>query len=215
MGKRLCVAAIIMAALAAAAPDAWADGDPASDVLATQPLFLPQDAGIPQPHQDALASLLVLARQRGYEIRAALVASPTDLGSVGVLWRQPQAYARFLGLELGLVYRGLVLVAMPTGFGLYSAARVGPAELSALAGIPPARTGPQLAAATTVAVRRLAAAAGKPLPAPSAGTSSHPGGSNLVPWLVFAGGAVLVGLAWAASLRARPLGSGRQPAGGT
>ena len=39
------------------ADPAWAraDGDPASDVLATQALFLPQDAGIPLPQRGQLA----------------------------------------------------------------------------------------------------------------------------------------------------------------
>jgi hypothetical protein len=204
----------MIAALAAAAPGAWADGDPSSDVLATQTLFLPQDAGIPVPQQAQLTSLLRLAQQRGYQIRAALIASPTDLGSVGALWRQPQTYARFLGQELGLIYRGPVLVAMPSGFGLYVAGGLGAASASTLASVPVAGSGPRLAGATILAIQRLAAAAGVSLPAPNGGTPAGSGSGGLVPWLVFAGGLVLVGLAWAASLRARPFGSrSESPAG--
>ena len=204
----------MIAALAATAPGAWADGDPASDVLATQSLFLPQDAGIPSGQQAQLTSLLASAGRRGFPIRAALIASPADLGSVGVLWRRPQTYARFLGEELGLIYRGPVLVAMPNGFGLYVPSRPAAALPASLTGVPAAGSGPRLATSTMVAVQRLAAAAGHPLPAPSGGPQPGGGSDTLVPWLVFAGGLVLVGLAWGASLRARPLGSGSErPAG--
>jgi hypothetical protein len=214
MGKRLLLAGTMVAALTAAAPAAWADGDPASDVLATQSLFLPQDAGIPAQQQEQLASLLSTARQRGYPIRAALIGSPSDLGSVTALWRQPQTYARFLGQELQPVYRGPVLVAMPNGFGLFIPGGPGPSQVAALRGIPAAQTAPRLATATMLAVGRLAAAAGYPLPAIRAGLGTRSGTNDLVPWLVFAGGLVLVGLAWAASLRARPLGRRRdRPAG--
>ena len=48
-----------------------------------------------------------------------MIASPTDLGSVTELWRQPQNYARFLAQELSLLYRGPLLVVMPNGYGRY------------------------------------------------------------------------------------------------
>jgi hypothetical protein len=205
MGKRLLLAGTMVAALSAAAPAAWADGDPASDVLATQALFLPQDAGIPAQQQERLASLLATGQRRGYPIRAALIGSPSDLGSVAALWRQPQTYARFLGQELQPVYRGPVLVAMPNGFGLFIPSGAGPSQSAALARIPAAQSPSQLATATSLAVRRLAAAAGHPLPASGAGAGARAGSSSLVPWLVFAAGLGLVGLAWWASLRAQPL----------
>ncbi|MBV8430338.1 MAG: hypothetical protein JO244_04200, partial [Solirubrobacterales bacterium] len=102
-----------------AAPAALADGDPASDVLATQTLFLPQDAQVPLAEQAQLARLLQEAARSGYQIRLALIASPSDLGSITELWRQPATYASFLGQELSLTYRGLLVVIMPNGFGLY------------------------------------------------------------------------------------------------
>jgi hypothetical protein len=37
---------------------------------------------------------------------------------VSALWRHPETYARFLGAELALVYRGTVMVVMPNGYGL-------------------------------------------------------------------------------------------------
>ena len=48
-------------------PAARADGDPASDVLLSQPLFLPQDAGVPATDQAQLASLLAAAHRAGYD----------------------------------------------------------------------------------------------------------------------------------------------------
>jgi hypothetical protein len=115
------------------APSALADGDPASDVLASQPLFLPQDAGATASQQAELSALLATAQRRGHPIRVAPIASPADLGAVTALWRQPQNYARFLGQELSLLYRGRLLVVMPNGYGLYQASRASNAEQSALA----------------------------------------------------------------------------------
>jgi hypothetical protein len=97
------------------APGARADGDPASDVLLAQALFLPQDAGVPATEQAQLASLLAAAHHAGYNLRVALIARPADLGSVTALWHQPENYARFLGQEQSLNYTGALLVVMPGG----------------------------------------------------------------------------------------------------
>jgi hypothetical protein len=183
-----------------AAP-ARADGDPASDVLASQQLFLPQDAMLPTRQQAQLAALLQEATRSGYSIHVALIASATDLGSVTALWRQPQSYAQFLGQELTLVSRSPLLVVMPNGFGLYHAST---AERAALNGATP-RGG--LGTAAIGAIRSLAVAAGHPLALPGRGTSNANAGSGTVtPWIAFAAGLVLIALAWTASLRARPLG---------
>ncbi len=125
----LAALATVALGLAAAtrASTALADGDPASDVLAQEPIFLPQDAGIPPRQQAQLAALTQAAARSGYPIRVALVASSADLGSVTELWRQPQSYAKFLGQELSLVYRGPLLVVMPNGVGFYSASGGGTA----------------------------------------------------------------------------------------
>ena len=115
-GLLAALAVTILALLAGALPHAArADGDPASDVLLAQPLYLPQDASVPPAEQTQLASLLAAAHQAGYDVRVALIAQPADLGSITALWRQPQNYARFLGQELSLNYTGALLVVMPTG----------------------------------------------------------------------------------------------------
>jgi hypothetical protein len=203
-------AAVSIAVLALAsgwtAGPARADGDPASDVLASQALFLPQDAAIPTNQAAQLSALLTAAQQSGYQIRVALIASPTDLGSVTELWRQPQNYARFLGQELSLVYRGPLLVVMPNGYGLYRAASPIAGGQSAVAGAPP---GPDLATATLTTIQRLAAASGHTLPLPKATAPSNTGSPDTIAWVVFAIGAALIALAWTASLRARPLRASR------
>jgi hypothetical protein len=189
---------------------ARADGDPASDVLATQALFLPQDAGATPAQRAQLSALLQTAAQRGYPIRVALVASRGDLGSVTALWRQPETYARFLGQELAFVHKGPLLVVMPNGYGLTRLGRPLPGQ-AALTGLgAPANAG--LAGAAIGAVRRLAADAGHPLPvasvkAPSAGSSS-----DAIAWIVLAVGAVAIAIAWGLSARARPLRIGRRSA---
>jgi hypothetical protein len=182
---------------------AQADGDPASDVLATETLFLPQDAGLQPGQQVQLTSLLAAAQRSGYRVRAALIASATDLGSITELWRQPQTYAHFLGQELSLVYHGPLLVLMPNGYGLYGVggASVQPTELDGLPS-PKGALGP----AAITAIRRLAAASGHPLPLPSTKGPQALGSSDAVPWIVFGLGLVLVGAAWTLSLRIRPLG---------
>jgi hypothetical protein len=206
--------AVLVAALALAASPtpARADGDPASDVLATQPLFQPQDAGIPLAQQGQLTALVQSAARAGYPIRVALIATRSDLGSVTELWREPQTYARFLGQELSLVYRGPLLVVMPNGFGFWSAGSGGAEQLSVLRGVQIPSGPGGLGVAALGGVRHLAAAAGHDvaIPAPAASVapphSSDPGAI-----VALALGAALIILAWTASLRARPPRALRRP----
>src|SRR5437588_283728 len=81
--------------LLAPAP-ALADGDPASDYLPLQGYYTPY-AGVSKPLTDALAEVVKETRAAGYPIKVAVIASPTDLGSVPNLFGQPQQYAEFLG----------------------------------------------------------------------------------------------------------------------
>ena len=200
----VALVAAMAVALIAHAGAARADGDPASDVLATQPLFLPQDAGLSLGQQGQLTGLLQVAGRSGYEIRVAVVASRSDLGSVTELWRQPETYARFLGQELSLVYRGPLLVVMPNGFGLYGPGAAAGQSLLAGVRVPPG-SGARLGTAALSAIQRLAAGAGHPVPVPPpSATAAGPGSSDTTSVIVFVLGAVLILAAWGASLRARP-----------
>ncbi len=204
---RQCAVLILTGAMIASAA-AWptsaaADGDPASDVLVSQPIFLPQDSGATADQQAQLGAIESAAQKSGYPIRVALIATPSDLGSIGALWRQPQNYAQFLGQELSLVYKGTLLVVMPNGFGVYHVGQQPGAGRSALAGTQPPGSR-QLVGATLTAIERLAAASGHTLPA--AGSAAVPGSASddTSSWLALAIGAAVIVAAWTASLRASP-----------
>ena len=171
-------------------------------MLATQTLFLPQDAGFSAAQQAQLSTLLASAQRSGLRIRVAIVASPSDLGSISELWRQPQAYAHFLGQELGLVYRGTLLVVMPNGYGLYGVGGV-PTPSAGLNTTGQASAA--LAESAISAVRRLARASGHPLPLPVVRAPVPPASSAAAPWAAFGAGLLLIALAWIASVRAKPI----------
>ena len=200
---------LLAAALAWSPGLARADGDPASDVLVSQNAFVPWDASLKPGDQARLEAVLTAAGRAGYPIRVALIASASDLGSVTALWREPQNYAHFLWQELSFAVHAPVLVVMPGGFGLYTGRSPTAGEQDALARTRTATTSAGLAMVAVTAVQNLAAAAGHPLPAttvaPVNGSGSGSGGTDTVSWVVFAAGAVLIAVAWGASVRAQPL----------
>ncbi len=163
MGLRKVVLLFGCLALLAAGPltsTARADGDPGSDVLVYQPLFIGPDAGVSVDEQVRLGALLRQAQRRGFPIRVAIISSRFDLGSVTELWRKPRAYARFLGLELSLAYRKRLLVVMPNGFGFNWPRHSTGAAYRMLGGVAIRSGGNGLAAAAQTAVKSVAAAEG-------------------------------------------------------
>jgi hypothetical protein len=199
-GLILALAAI---ALVSFPVSAMADGDPASDVLATQSVFLPQDSGATATQQARLGAVQAAAQKSGYQIKVAIIATPSDLGSVGALWRQPQNYANFLGQELSLVYRGTLLVVMPNGFGLYHGGRpAGPGQ-STLASVGGTGSSGIVDSALT-AIQRLAGASGHTLRVSGGAVQARGASDDVASWIALAIGAALIAAAWAASLRALP-----------
>ncbi|HEY6526646.1 MAG TPA: hypothetical protein VIY10_22865 [Solirubrobacteraceae bacterium] len=198
-----------MAAALLAPAAVLADGDPASDVLASQAVYVPGDGGFAPSQTAQLSALVAEAQRAGVPIRVALIATQADLGSVTELWRQPRNYARFLGQELAQVYRGTLIVAMPAGFGIVS---VGGAPARGQVGA--ATDHGPLVPATMRVVQAVAAADGHRLALPRAavapGSASALGSVDLGSWLALAAGVALIVAAWTASLRARGLG-GRPP----
>lgn len=187
-----------------AAP-ASADGDPASDVLAVQSLFLPQDAAVSSTQAAQLQQLINEAPRTGYQIRVALIASATDLGSVTELWRKPQTYAEFLAQELGLAYHGPLLIVMPNGLGLHAPQRLFAPSTHLPAGLRSLIPGANLGAAAITAIRQLAAASGHPLPAPTATGRPHNSTAHTVEDIVFLVGLSICIVAFILSVRDRPL----------
>jgi cytochrome oxidase Cu insertion factor (SCO1/SenC/PrrC family) len=167
---------------------AMADGDPASDVLLSQSVFAPADANASATQLAQLGSLLRAAKSEGFAIRVALIPSDYDLGSVFPLWRDPGAYARFLGVELSNVYRGALLVVMPNGFGVSLPHGETTAIYRRLTRLKPRPKGAQLIAATEAAVKAVVADEGGSLRAP--GAAAVPRGSGMATAAIVAASAV-------------------------
>jgi hypothetical protein len=168
--RRAALLAALVAALAAV-PAAQANGDPASDVLITQRIFLPFEAPISASASNELTKTVAAANQRGYTIRVAVIAFTGDLGTAVSLWGHPQDYAKFLGSELTFAYSNRLLVAMPAGFGFYRGKKPVAKELGVVAKLKPDKTPTALTESTTQAVRALAAERGIVLPKFSSGST--------------------------------------------
>ena len=212
-------------ALVATAPAALAHGDPATHFLETGVLY-PAVGDPPTPETElALLGLLYAARDNGYPIKVALVATTQDVIDDQSMFNRPQAYADFVAGELARSgpLQGPVLVVSPMGYGL---AGNMPGEgsdvqpLSAgqsstlVAGLGPVagEGGEALARGAQAATRKLAADAGHPLPtvvppaeplqATAPATSAEGGGPNV--WLalgVFIGVFLFAALAYEAQRR--------------
>jgi hypothetical protein len=154
-------AAVVVLALPAVAR---ANGDPASDYLLVQKLFLPFNAGVDSGSAKQLKALLDAAARDNFPIRVAVILSPQDLGTAFSLYRKPQRYAEFLGLELSFVYRGRLIVVMPNGYG-YSVRGRPDAQVSRLLARlpPPGHDATSEARGAEAAVRKLALASGRTL----------------------------------------------------
>jgi hypothetical protein len=168
-------AALLIALLAACvvAGTAHADGDPASDYLLAQQVFLPIDAKIPEEKQREVTSVLAAVNTAGYKIRAAVIWSSYDLGAITSLWRKPRTYARFLGTELRFVYADRLLIVMPNGFGFYWYSHPSGSEYAVLDKIPLGKTPVDLVDATEKAVVELAKASGVTVDVQVGSTSSN------------------------------------------
>ena len=202
-------------ALVGAPGRALADGDPASDILATQSSDVPPDAGATPDQIDTLAAVLNAAARAGYPVKVAVIASASDLGSIGSLWRQPQKYADYVGIELSQIAPGRVLVVMPNGFGLYQPGLTPAGAQAQLARTPaPPRTR-NLATLAAGGVKNLAAASGHPIPSSTIHviTAKPPPShaTSWTTWLAWLLGAALILTSWTLSLRARPLRIKDQP----
>jgi cytochrome oxidase Cu insertion factor (SCO1/SenC/PrrC family) len=166
VGRSSAVLALAVALVVVSGGVARADGDPASDYLVANQVFLTSQSTGMSPAQRQLVATVAAANRAGFAIRVAVISSDYDLGSVTELWDQPRTYARFLGVELSFAYRRQrLLVVMPNGFGFNWPGHATAGTYGLLATVPvdsSAETG--LAGAAEVAVRRLASASGVALP---------------------------------------------------
>ena len=212
------------AAIFATAPAAFAHGDPSSHSL-EQDVLYPAVADRPSQETElALLGLLYAARDNGYPIKVALVANAQDLLDPSMLNR-PQDYAEYVAGEVGRArpLRGPLLVVSPMGYGLAgnvpgdggTLRPLEPGESSTLVaglGAVAGEGGEALAIGAQVAIRRLAAEAGHPLPtvvppaqplrATAAAKAADGGGPNV--WLalgIFVGVFLFAALAYEAQRR--------------
>jgi cytochrome oxidase Cu insertion factor (SCO1/SenC/PrrC family) len=206
----------MVAAVVVHPPVARADGDPASDYLYVQSVFVP--AGTSQALESQLTRVVAASTAAGAPIKVAVIGSVYDLGSITYAWHRPVAYAPFLGDELSYRWNKLLLVEMPNGFGVYWQGHSVAAEARALQHVRIASGTPGLIASAERAIVTLAAVRGHPLPpiqkilsgatstgsGPPAKRSSGGGVSPLVEALVLAAGGILIALCWGYSLRRRP-----------
>jgi hypothetical protein len=179
---------VVLAALLCLPTAAHANGDPASHYLLGESRFLPFNTKIDSGAVERLDGVLREADKAGFTIKTALIASPYDLGTAFSLYRRPQRYAEFLGLEISFVYRGRLLIVMPNGFGYAVNGEPDARASRVLERIrPPGRNATREAEAAVRAVVRLAAAAGHKVVVPK--------GTSETRDRILIGAAVLLGLA--------------------
>jgi hypothetical protein len=175
----------VAAALALSPASALADGDPASDVLLLQDVYLPYAPGVPAQIGKAITALLKTTRKAGFPLKVAIIATPTDLGSVPQFFGKPQQYAPFLQREIAFNTKKPLLVVMQAGYG---AAALPAGTETALQGLapPPSATGDALGRSAVAAILRLAKAGGHPVAAPKlAAAPKGGGGGSTSPLIVF------------------------------
>ena len=148
-------AALTVVALVVVA-SALADGDPASDILPVQNTSTPFP---PPAGAQALAASVQKVFQSGHRVKVAVIATRRDLGSIPSLFGKANAYARFLGTEIGAFYAGPLLIVMPSGFGIYDGRRSTAPETAVLAKLKiDSSSASALVGSATAAVAALAAA---------------------------------------------------------
>ena len=172
------VAVFAVCAAGVLAPAARADGDPGSDVLVYQNLFVATDANVSIPQQVELGDLLTSAANAGFPIRVALISQPDDLGAITALWQKPAAYASFLGTELSLTYAQRLLIVMPNGFGFNWQGHSSTAAYKVLDGLHIGSGGSSLVTAAEIGVRALAQASRVRLAAPASAASGSAAGGT-------------------------------------
>jgi hypothetical protein len=190
------VLVLVACLVAAAAPAALANGDPASDVLPARDSYTPYTPKVPSRVQKALDRFLARARRDGYPIKVAVIGTPEDLGVVPGMFGKPQQYASFLGPEITFHDRPHLLVVMPAGYGTFGVHPHVAAAARSLAA-PGSADGAVLGKAAIQGAVKVAAAAGHPLPPPKISGGSGGGSTPVlvfaVPALLVAAGALLAG----------------------
>jgi hypothetical protein len=172
LARRVAIVAAL--ALFAVPAVARANGDPASDYLLVQSVFLPFNAKVDPSASKELADTIRAADEKGFKIKVAAIGSRYDLGTAFSLYNKAQKYAQFLGLELSFQYRDRLLVVMPNGYGYSINGKPDPKGIAVVQKLPPpGRDATKQVQGATQAIRKLAAASGHQLPAGGPSGSSR------------------------------------------
>ena len=156
-----CVLALVCA------PAARADGDPASDVLASQTVFYGSELDLKSKAAAQLPALLEKAKQaQGHETRVAILTVPEDMGEIQDLWQDQVNYGALLGSEVAYVYRGRLLIVMPSGYAMFHIGHSSVREQRVLDKLPAPAQPQDMLPGATKAVQALAAAEGVKLTVP-------------------------------------------------
>lgn len=164
---RSLIAALAAATLLVLAPAAHADGDPASDVLVSENVFYGTGLDLMSKPAAQLPAMLTTSAGKGYEIRVALIPEFADLGIATWMWKDPKAYAKYLGDELGYTYKARTLILMPNGYAIFHLGHSTVREQRLLDRLPAPRKSARFLPGAIDAVRRLAAAQGVKLSVPN------------------------------------------------
>ncbi len=166
-----CLLAGLLIALGLLATSAFADGDPASDVLLGENVFYPYTPPVSTALQNSLNAATDAAAKAHFPVKVALIASPVDLGVIPALFGKPQEYADFLDREISFTGPQTLLVVMADGYGVQG---MDGAAVAAAAALPKPAGGSsdELARAALAAIPKLARAAGHPLGSAAGGSAS-------------------------------------------
>jgi hypothetical protein len=212
MSRRLLARAIAVLCLAIGLVpgSAFADGDPASDVLLGENVFYPYQPPVTAATTKTLNAATAAAKQAGFPLKVALIAAPVDLGVIPDLFGKPQKYADFLDQEISFQRKQPLLVVMSNGYGVRGLTPKATAAAASLP-LPKGNASEQLAQAAITAVDKLATASGHPLGNVSGVHGSNSGGSSLTTVLIIV--LVAAAIATAAALALITLRRRREEAG--
>lgn len=172
--------AVLALALVCAAV-ARADGDPASDWLIEQSTYLsPSDGNVASTDASQLIQLLSEAQSKGLALKVAVIVTPADLGSVPILYKEPQTYAKFLAEEDYYYWQNELIVVMPNGYGIYKSTGLPSADVAAIKKLrfAPTTSGTTMVLAAEAAVRALAQRRGISLSLTTAAAASRSSSSS-------------------------------------
>jgi hypothetical protein len=191
---RRALALLSLVVLAWPATSAHANADPASDTLLYADAHYPYEPNlVAKPLQKALDGMLKQTKRKGYNVKVAIIAAPTDLGGVSQLFSQPQPYADLLTRELAFNTKPRVLVVLPAGIGGNNLGDGAAAALNRIT-VPSGAKADDLARTAMDAVAALAKANHTPVAVPKVAAGAKRGGGTS-PLLTFGLPVVLVLLA--------------------